>query len=207
MNGVIGMTRIFRPLRNAALAFCLLAFQAPQAFALSDSEATAFVQTVVDRVIGLINANPTTEARRSEFRGVLTDVAAMPQIGKFAAGRSWREMNEAQQGKYETVFVDYIATVYARRFEEYSGETLKVTGNQAMGDGVFVVKTEVMRPGAQPIRIEWLVSDRSGATRIDDITIEGVSLAITQREEFAAMIAKTGSIDAFLAELSSLASI
>jgi len=201
------MHRFFAGVRNTVLALGLLALSTPQALALSESEASAFVKTVVDRVVALIETNDTTAARRSEFRGVLTEVAAMPQIGRFAAGRSWREMNDAQQGRYETVFVDYIATVYARRFEEYSGETLTVNGAQDLGPRGFVVKSEVARQGAQPIRIEWLVSDRSGATRIDDIVIEGVSLAITQREEFAAMISQSGNIDAFLNELASRSEI
>ncbi len=202
------MTRLLNAIRGSALALGLLIFSAPQAVALSAGEATSFVQDAVDRVIMLIEANSTTEERRGEFRSVLTDVAAMPQISRFAAGRNWRAMTEAQQGQYSSVFVDYIATIYARRFEEYSGEKLTVNGAQDMGDGVFVVKSEAEREGAQPIRIEWLVSARSGATRIDDITIEGVSLAITQREEFAAMIAQQGdNIDAFLSELTARSEI
>lgn len=202
------MNRLVRSVRSSALALSLLAASASQAMALSESEATSFVQTVVDRVITLIETKKTAAARRDDFRGMLTEVAAMPQIGKFAAGRNWRQMNEAQQSRYEAVFVDYIATIYARRFEEYSGEKLAVVGAQDMGKDVFVVKTEVARQGAQPIRIEWMVSNRSGATRIDDITIEGVSLAITQREEFAALIAQKGdNIDAFLAELAARAEI
>lgn len=202
------MNRLVGSLRGAALALGLLVASAPPALALNEAEAKTFVQTVVDRVITLIEANQTTAERRSEFRSVLTEVAAMPQIGKFAAGRSWRQMNESQQGRYESVFVDYIATIYARRFEEYSGETLSVISARDSGAGVFVVKSEVMRQGAQPILIEWVVSERSGAVRIDDIQIEGVSLAITQREEFAAMIAqKSDNIDAFLSELASRAEI
>lgn len=198
----------FHALRGAALALGLVALSAPQAHALSENEASAFVQDVVDRVITLIEEEAAPEPRREKFRVVLTEVAAMPQIGKFAAGRSWREMNDAQQAKYATLFTDYIATVYARRFGEYSGQTLSVIGAQDAGKGVFVVKSEVMQQGAQPIRIEWVVSDRSGAVRIDDIQIEGVSLAITQREEFAAMVAQQGhNIDAFLAELAARSEI
>jgi len=202
------MNRLVGSVRGAALALGLLFASAPHAMALDEAEATAFVQNVVDRVIALIETNYTTAARRSEFRGMLTEVAAMPQIGKFAAGRNWRQMDEAQQGRYEVVFIDYIATIYARRFEEYSGEKLAVVSSKDMGKGVFVVKSEVARQGAQPILIEWVVSDRSGSVRIDDIQIEGVSLAITQREEFAAMIAQKGdNIDAFLNELAARAEI
>lgn len=201
------MRRFLNAFQAASLALALSFVSAQPALALSETDATSFVQGVVERVISLIEANPTTEARRDEFRGMLTEVASMPQIGKFAAGRNWRAMNPAQQGRYETVFVDYIATIYARRFEEYSGETLTVTGSQDLGKRGVIVKSEVARPGAQPIRIEWLVSDRSGATRVDDIVIEGISLAITQREEFAAMLSQTGDIEAFLAELTARSEI
>lgn len=200
--------RLFNALRGAALALGLLAASAPQAQALTQDQAASFVQNVVDRVIALIEGEQAASARRDKFRVVLTEVAAMPQIGRFAAGRSWRAMNDTQQQKYGDLFIDYIATIYARRFGEYSGEKLQLVGTQDMGGGVYVVKSEVARPNAQPIRIEWVVSDRSGEVRIDDIQIEGVSLAITQREEFAAMIAQKGDdIDAFLAELSARSEI
>ena len=72
------MHRFFAGVRNTVLALGLLALSTPQALALSESEASAFVKTVVDRVVALIETNDTTAERRSEFRGVLTEVAAMP---------------------------------------------------------------------------------------------------------------------------------
>ncbi len=204
----MGRFHIVDSLRGMVLALGFLVLSAPSALAIDENEATSFVQGVVERVVALIENDPTVEGRREEFRVILTDAASMSQIGKFSAGRNWRAMDPAQQERYSTLFVDYIATVYARRFEEYSGEKLEVTGSQDLGDRGIIVKSEVAQQGAQPIRIEWLVSDRSGATRIDDIVIEGVSLAITQREEFAAMVAKNGNnIDAFLADLMALSEI
>ncbi|MEE4662212.1 MAG: ABC transporter substrate-binding protein, partial [Halieaceae bacterium] len=60
-------------------------------------------------------------------------------------------------------------------------------------------------PDAQDVAVEWLVNDREGPTRLVDVVAEGVSLSISQREEFAAMVDKRGGdIDAFIDDLDKL---
>ena len=59
-------------------------------------------------------------------------------------------------------------------------------------DSDTVVRSEIVSPGFPEVRVDWRVRRTGGAYRIVDVTVEGVSLAITQRDEFAAVIRSNG---------------
>ena len=91
---------------------------------------------------------------------------------------------------------------YTKSIGNYNGQTLVVTGAQDAGARGVLVSSALRAAGVQDVKLDWLVSDRSGDLRIVDVVAEGVSLAITQREEFAAMVeARQGDIDRFIADL------
>jgi len=102
----------------------------------------------------------------NKLRDILDRYAAMPQIARFSAGLAWRDMSEAQQDRFTDAFGHYLSTVYARRFQDYSGVTVSVGEVRDGGRRGLVVETTVPQPKGQPIIVEWLVSDRPGRTVI-----------------------------------------
>lgn len=185
-----------------ALAAGAMALSANRAFALSTADAEEFVKGVVAEMRKLIDDDRAGAAGAAEFLAVLERKAALNAVGKFAVGRTWRDMSEAQQGAYQTAFRSYISNTYQNRFTEYNGEDIKVGGAIDAGAKGVLVKSSLTRPNAQPVAVEWLVNDRSGAPLLADVTFEGVSLAVTLRETFGAMLEKhKGDVDAFIAEL------
>ncbi|MCL5777925.1 ABC transporter substrate-binding protein [Limibaculum sp. FT325] len=164
------------------------------ALALAEDEARAVVQAAVDEVLALVKREATAEEKAAALQAIMERSAALPQIARFAAGRVWREMSDDQQGRYVAAFSAYIARIYARRFQEYSGETVSLARAIDAGKKGILVQSAVSQPGGgQPIPVDWLVSDRGGdGARIVDIVIEGVSMATTQREEIGAMFDSRG---------------
>jgi len=57
---------------------------------------------------------------------------------------------------------------------------------------VTLVQSEVFKPGSQPARVDWRVRTAGGQPKIVDVVVEGVSMAVTQRSEFAAVIQRSG---------------
>ena len=183
------------------LALALAAAPAP-APALTPEDARAHVRAAVDAVLGLVRGGGSAAQKAAGLRDILDRFAALPQIARFAAGRAWREMSEAQQARYADAFAHYISTVYARRFQDYSGETVSVGGVSDAGRRGLLVESEVTQPQAKPVAVDWLVSDRPGRIVIADIVIEGVSLLVTQREEVGAMLeARGGDFDRLISDL------
>ena len=81
---------------------------------------------------------------------------------------------------------------YANRFVDYAGETFKITGATPAGDSDTMVSTQVVRPSGPPVNVEWRVRSRDGSHKIIDVVVEGVSMGVTQRSEFASVIQSNG---------------
>jgi len=116
----------------------------------------------------------------------------VPGIARFVLGRYWKTATPEQQDEFTKLFEDYIALVYSSQLSAYSGETLKVIGSRADPEGA-VVASEIIRPsGAPPVKVEWHLSDQHGAYKIRDVAVDGISMAVTQRSEFASVIQRNG---------------
>lgn len=187
-------------LRSSALALAL-AFGAPAAaMALDAQAAQSLVQSTATRVIAIVG-DGSIAGEESQLGSILRENADMRQIAGFALGRYSRDMPEARREEYVDVFTQYVLRWFTDRFTGYNGEMLSVVGATDLGDRV-VVNTQIARPGAAPVNVQWSVSDRSGAPKVADLVIEGASLAQTQRSEFVAMIeARGGDMNAFLSDL------
>ncbi len=166
--------------------------------ALGASEAEGFVTTVIADLRRLVES----KAGSGQFLSLLEMKGAVPQVGKFAMARNWREMSGGQQDAYQAAFRGYISRTYAKRFGDYRGEDIVVTGSTDAGRKGVLVKSVLKRPNAQDTTVEWLVTDRLGPPKIADIVFEGISLSITLREVFGGMVDKrNGNIDLFIQDL------
>ena len=183
-------------------AVAMAAFPFANARALGASEAEDFIRAVVTDLRGLIEAGASGPDGAAQFLDLLEAKSSLSAVAKFAMGRNWREMSDGQKDAYGVAFRTYISQTYQNRFSEYAGEDIEVTGSVDAGRKGVLVKSLLKRPEGAPIVVEWLVSDRSGETRLSDIVFEGVSLAITLRETFGGMVdARGGDIDQFIADL------
>lgn len=191
--------------RRGAVALLLaapVAMTATGAAALSVADAESFVQGIIGDLRGLIDADAAGTEGAGRFLALLEEKAALTQVGKFSMGRSWRDMNGAQQDAFQAAFRGYISRTYAKRFNDYSGEDILINGSVDAGRKGVLVKSTLKRPSAQDVAVEWLVTDRLGPPKLADIIFEGVSLSITLREIFGGMVEKRGGdIDRFIADL------
>lgn len=170
-----------------------LALAGAPAFALSEDAAKAHVETTVAEVLALVTTAGSASSKAPELRRIMERRAALPQIARFSAGRAWNDMSGDQQDRYTSAFASYVASVYARRFNEYQGQQITVGRVIDAGKKGILVQSSVTGGGRAPVLVEWLVSDRGGSVQITDIVIEGVSLALTQREEIASMLSQRGN--------------
>jgi len=196
------MTIQRRTLLGAGAAMVGAALWPWRAGALTDEAARKHVRTTVDKVLALVQAPGDTRSKAEELRGLLESTAAMPQIARFAAGVAWRDMSESQQERFTDAFTHFVSTVYARRFQDYSGQQVAIGPVVDAGRRGLLVKSTVTQGQGGPIAVDWLVSDRPGRVVIADIVIEGVSLLVTQREEVGNMLEQRGgNVDTLIEDL------
>lgn len=191
--------RLLATLVPAALAGAALATVGPRPRAADAPPiaegALALVHAFADDGVRLLEDRSASAADRAErFRALLGRYFAMDAIARWVLGRYWSQFDDRQRTEYRQLFADLVVYGYAKRFGEYTGESLRITRTQAESDTQATVFSEIDRPsGGQPIRVDWRVGEREGAYRITDVVVENVSLSQTWRSDFASSIQQGGS--------------
>lgn len=170
--------------------------------AATASEAGAFVATLADSAVAKVTDKAlAAEERKTRFRALFLDGFDVPAIARFVLGRYWRLATDAERGEYLKLFEDAIVETYAHRFADYSGEQLRVLSTRA-ADGEAFVFSEMIRPTGAPVKVDWRLRREGTSFKITDIVIEGVSMGVTQRDDFSAVIQRSGGkIEGLLASL------
>jgi len=141
----------------------------------------------------LRDPNATLEKREATFQNLLRDGFALHYIGQFVLGRSWRKASEVQRSDFLALFDAFVVKTYAKRLGEYSGETFAVKSARTVGKRAdVVVQTQIIRPDKPALAVDWRVREIKGEHKIIDVMVEGISMAITQRQDFAAVTRKSG---------------
>lgn len=189
--------------RLLVLSASLAAAATAPAAAVAPADAESLVQTVADEVTSLIRSGAPAREQAQRFREIFERTAATPQIARFVMGRTWREMTDAQRAAFEDAFLDYVARIYVGILGDYKGQRLLVTGSRDFGQKGVLVYSIAKAEGAADTQVEWLISDRAGGeAKLVDLTVEGVSMLQSQRQEFAAMLEKRGGdVDRLIADL------
>lgn len=168
-----------------------------------------FVSGLSQRVIDILEHRNEMgpDKIKAQFATMLHQNFDVPAIGRFTLGQYWRSSTPSQQQDYLRSFEGMIVNVYTERFNQYDGQTFKITGSQPDGQDM-IVKSLLTQPEGQSAEIDWRVRGSApGNFKITDVIVENVSMSITQRADFAAVIEKNGgNIDALINDLHQRAS-
>jgi phospholipid transport system substrate-binding protein len=164
---------------------------AGQAQAITPAAATSLVQQVAQEITRIINSGRSEAAMIRDFENVMARYADLPTISQSVLGPPARSASASQLRAFSDAFAGYMARKYGRRFREFIGGTVAVTGAQDTGRFVEVISRIDLR-GEPPFEVRFRVWDRSGAPKFIDMLIEGVSLVISERSEIGALLDRHG---------------
>jgi phospholipid transport system substrate-binding protein len=163
--------------------------------------ANEFMTKLATQAIGTLrNASVTPEQRETAFNKLLADAFDLDAIGRFVIGRHYQQMTAEQRDEYHRLFASFLIKTYARRLSGYSGEAFTVVSARAVDEQHVVVRSRIQRAGGQPLDCDWRLRAGENGFRIIDLTVEGVSMAVAQRQDFAAVLSGNG-VDGLLAAL------
>jgi phospholipid transport system substrate-binding protein len=178
--------------RVFAFLLAVAAFVVPAPSRAAD-DAAGFISDLGQRTVQILAAKAPESERENTFRALFNEGFDVPAISRFVLGTYWRTASEEQRRTFIALFESYVVHSYAVRFNEYSGQQLKVTTARAEGDNSALVQSIIVQPsGAPPLRVDWRVSRTDKGFKINDIVVEGISMAVTQRQEFASVIQRNG---------------
>lgn len=189
-------------LRLAVFVLGLLLFGLAQgSSAAATEEAGDFLINFGKRAVHELNDETLTEPERDlRFRELLKEAVDVRTIGKFVLGAHWRRATKAERRDFLSVFEDIAVQrflpIFTRRSEEYTGsgfEIVDVKRDESKGGHIFVT-AQVLREQKEPIMLVWRMRERDSRYKILDISAEGLSMALTLRQEYNSAIKKLGSV-------------
>src|SRR5690606_14522740 len=123
------------------------------------------------------------------------------QIARSALGVAAKSASKAQMQAFTQAFQGYISRKYGRRFREFIGGRIEVTGARAVKSYYEVISTAYLK-GDSPFEVRWHVANKGGRDLFFNIIIEGVNMLASERTEIGAMLdRRKGNIDALVQDL------
>lgn len=169
--------------------------------ALTVDEARGLVDRAVADINKVINSGKSETAMYGDFERIFAKYADVPVIARSALGVAAKSASAAQMTSFTKVFQGYISRKYGRRFREFIGGQIEVTGAQPVKSYYEVISVAYLK-GEAPFDLRWHVSDKSGKNLFFNIIIEGVNMLASERAEVGAMLDKRkGNLDALIEDL------
>jgi phospholipid transport system substrate-binding protein len=160
-----------------------------------------FIRVLGNQGLEVIRSSATLDQKATYFHQMLRQDFDLTGISRFVLGPYWRVASKTQRREFCSLFEDHLVRFYGQRFAQYGGETLTVNGSRSDPAGVMVT-SQIIRPQGPPIEVDWRLVVNDGRYKISDLSIDGLSMALTQRSEFAAIIQRNaGRVAGLLATM------
>ena len=193
-----------RIVRATVVALALLApiTAVTAAQAQTAEDARALVHNMATRALKVLADKSMTRAQReAEFAVLFKQNFHIRTIGVFVLGRHWRQATPEQRKAYLEVFQRLIVKTYTVRLSQYAGEKFVIRKASGPDGGAYSVDSVVLQEGRPAIPLRWSIRKSRSGLKIVDVVIENLSMAQTQRDDFAAILRRRGSIDGLIKAL------
>jgi len=187
----------------AALGAALLLVQAGAGGAdpAAPSGARALISTTVDEVLVILN-DPALDrkARLSRLEAIAHERFDFVTMSQLVVARYWKTFTPEQQESFVEEFTTFLARSYGDRIDRYTNEKVEIVGEMPAPAGDRKVMTRIVGGEYGGAEVEYRLREKSGAWRVIDVKVEGISLVLNYRDQFAAVLSRDGA-DGLLAQL------
>jgi phospholipid transport system substrate-binding protein len=186
---------------TAGLVLTSASFVSRGAWAQGVDQASAFVKTTGDKLVGVVNGPGTAEQKRHSLTQIIDNAVDIDGVARFCLGRYWRQASPDQQKRFLDLFHQVLVINITSKLGEYQGVRFTM-GRSRQQDDETIVSTTVERPNNPPTAVDWVVAKPGGKLQIIDVIAEGTSLRLTQRSDYASYLARTNNnIDALISAM------
>tara|TARA_B100001057_G_scaffold90032_1_gene86266 strand:- start:2122 stop:2709 length:588 start_codon:yes stop_codon:yes gene_type:complete len=167
-------------------------------------EADIFVQSTVNRASKLLSENITKEEKIEKLKQIAKDTVDIKGIGFYTLGSARKNLSDIEKKKYSEKFEEYFLKSFSSRLAEYTNPEIDVFAKEVLNKNYTIVNSTLKATSERPeIKIDWRIYTKiPSQPLIRDLIIEGLSLARTQKEEFASVLSSNeGDINALFKTL------
>tara|TARA_Y100000591_G_scaffold48528_1_gene36865 strand:- start:895 stop:1485 length:591 start_codon:yes stop_codon:yes gene_type:complete len=167
-------------------------------------EADVFVQSTVNRASKILSENLSKDEKINKLKIIAEETVDIKGIGFYTLGSIRKNLNDSQKDKYSKLFREYFLKSFSSRLSEYTNPEIDVLSKEVLSENYTIVNSLLKGTAERPeVKIDWRVYTKNPENPlIRDLIIEGLSLARTQKEEFASILSSNDNkIDALFKTL------
>ena len=167
-------------------------------------EPDIFVQSTVNRASKILSEEISKDQKIEQLKLIAKDTVDIRGIGFYTLGSARKNLDENQKKEYQELFNKYFLKSFSSRLAEYTNPEIEVTGKEKLNENYTIVNSLLKGTEKRPeVKIDWRIYTKNvDKPLIRDLIIEGLSLARTQKEEFASILnSNDGDINALFKSL------
>ena len=172
-------------------------------------EPDIFVQSTVNRASKILSEEISINEKIEQLKLIAQDTVDIRGIGFYTLGSIRKSLDENQKKEYQKLFNEYFLKSFSSRLAEYTNPEIEVTGKEKLNENYTIVNSLLKGTEKRPeVKIDWRIYTKNvDKPLIRDLIIEGLSLARTQKEEFASILnSNDGDINALFKSLEKFSS-
>tara|TARA_B100000963_G_scaffold331530_1_gene322364 strand:+ start:55 stop:642 length:588 start_codon:yes stop_codon:yes gene_type:complete len=175
-------------MKKKLLIFLIVFFSYPS-FLLS-IEPDIFVQSTVNRASKLLGEDISKNEKVEKLKLIAKETVDIKGIGFYTLGAKRKSISNEEKKKYSSLFEKYFLKSFSSRLAEYTNPEIDVINKEKLNDNYTIVNSILKATSERPeINIDWRIYTKDpNNPLIRDLIIEGLSLARTQKEEFASVL-------------------
>ena len=153
-------------------------------------EPDIFVQSTVNRASKLLGEDITKDKKIEKLKLIAKETVDIKGIGFYTLGKKRKSLNEQEKKRYAELFEEYFLKSFSSRLAEYTNPEIDVQSKEKLNENYTIVNSILKATNERPeIKIDWRIYTKNPENPlIRDLIIEGLSLARTQKEEFASVL-------------------
>ena len=153
-------------------------------------EADVFIQSTVNRASKILSENLSKDEKINKLKIIAEETVDIRGIGFYTLGSIRKSLDENQKKKYSKLFREYFLKSFSSRLSEYTNPEIDVFSKEVLSENYTIVNSLLKGTSERPeVKIDWRVYTKDPVNPlIRDLIIEGLSLARTQKEEFASIL-------------------
>ena len=153
-------------------------------------EPDIFVQSTVNRASKLLGEDISKNEKIEKLKIIAKETVDIRGIGFYTLGKKRKSLNEQEKKRYAELFEEYFLKSFSSRLAEYTNPEIDVQSKEKLNENYTIVNSILKATNERPeIKIDWRIYTKKPENPlIRDLIIEGLSLARTQKEEFASVL-------------------
>ena len=167
-------------------------------------EPDVFVQSTVNRASQILSKNISKAEKIEQLKSIAQETVDIKGVGFYSLGSMRKNLSEIQINEYNDIFKNYFLKSFSSRLAEYTNPEIDVKSKEIINENYTIVNSVLVATSNRPeVKIDWRIyTKNSDNPLIRDLIIEGLSLARTQKEEFASILnSNDGDINALFKAL------